>query len=89
MKIMKNGKAKAVGLPSKAMDEDFYDLVLNEWGYHEEALTRKASEYWVRTPGCEEGYAMYVTEEGQIVDSGVTAEHKRIGVRPAMWVEFK
>lgn len=81
--------AIANGLPSEAMDEDFYDLCLNEWGYREESLTRKASKYWVRTPGCEEGYAMYVTEEGQIIDSGATADTKRRGVRPAMWVEFE
>ena len=44
--------------------------------------------WWLRTPGADNSYAMYVTEDGAISISGSQA-HYNCAVRPAMWIELE
>ena len=45
--------------------------------------------YWLRTMGCSEKDVTFVALTGVYNHEGCAANTSRIGVRPAMWIEFK
>ena len=47
---------------------------------------RGGSQWWLRTPGNEEGHAMHVWSVGRINTRGTIANKNQLTVRPAMWL---
>ena len=44
--------------------------------------------WWLRTPGREPTYALFIDGYGGISGSGIGSEVENIGVRPAMWIDL-
>ena len=47
------------------------------------------SFFWLRSPGSLQDYASYGTTIGHIMSVGVQVNHPRVGVRPALWINYK
>lgn len=73
-----------------------YDQTYKAYGYSEDLIGKKGAKYWVRTPGVSGHADSYTTCTALIVGShGETGQklwcmvtEGRIGIRPAIYVEF-
>ena len=49
---------------------------------------RGTCDWWLRSPGCSEDYALCVDADGTIDDFGSVASRDGVGIRPAMWIKL-
>lgn len=49
---------------------------------------RGTCDWWLRSPGCSEDYALCVYADGTIDDFGSVASRDGVGIRPAMWIKL-
>lgn len=53
------------------------------------AIALTGGEYWLRSAGTEKGYAVTVTDKGQISEEGGRVSMQIYGIRPAVWISEK
>lgn len=60
-----------------------------EYVKSKDAYTYEGSrQWWLRSPGCLQYYAVYVKGDGSVYEDGCDVDHDFIGVRPAMWIDL-